>query len=427
MASGPAGAGGGGVTVSQIIATMRPPGANRPGFCLDAADREGTTSSKLSILMQLIIDKNTGAKKRKKRPLQARFDKLSERLSRKRQQQERFRKTIDELTEMSSRLNTEHDRKQLKILIALAERLTTFAGRKSLSDWHREELAAWMRELIAMRIAPLDPQTARRLSDQYEETLAVSLLGMTREEVTEWVRAQEEEVAARQEQEPEKEASGDAEFEELLQDDLFGFDDIPGDDDSDDGFDDPFAETGERDRQTEPLSINQSAWLKRLFRRTAQALHPDRETDPERQRQKLAKMKGLLRARKENDVMGMLALYSEAIGETDISITEGEMHRLCELLQQQIDALEFEKFQYVESHPERSFAHAVLYHHSSKQRARLLQEWCAEMENEAENNRQLLADLRNLTALKAVLCERRDRRRDILLRNLADDIGRAPW
>lgn len=51
--------------------------------------------------MQLILDTKNTSKKRKKSPLQTRFDKLSEQLVRERRQHDRFIKDIDELAETS--------------------------------------------------------------------------------------------------------------------------------------------------------------------------------------------------------------------------------------------------------------------------------------------------------------------------------------
>lgn len=379
--------------------------------------------------MKLILKGKAGSERRAKSSLQARFDKLSEQLTRKRRQQERFRRDIDELAETSQRLNTEHDRKQLDTLILLANKLTTFAGRKSLSHWHRDELLDWMRELILLRIAPLEPQTAERLRVQYEETMA-ALAGMTREQAMERVRAQQEE-AERQARRFHEEEWADAEdLEDFFQDDLFSVDDGPAAPDEREpdewgpgtAHDDPFAGP----EATTASRITDRAWLKRLFRRAAQALHPDREPDPERQRVKLQQMKELLRARKQNDVLSILAIYSEVAGEEDIPVAEAEMEQLCELIEGQLEALEFEGIAYVESHPERSFAHAVLYHSSRKKRAQRLQQWRAELDAEAEGNRQLVSDLRNLTVLKEVLRERHRRRRD-LLDGLEMAFDAGPW
>ena len=364
--------------------------------------------------MQLVLDKNRNQKTPKQSPLQVRFDRLSDQLARKRRQHERFKTDIDELAETSQRLNSEHDRKQLPALIALADKLTTFSGRKSLSDWHRDELLDWLRELILMRIAPLEPETAERLRVQYEETMA-ALSGMTREEAIEQVRAQQEETEHQAQQLYEEQfAEEDEPEEDIFQDDLFGFDDIPPQPEDAEpraGHDNPFADTWPPEEAN--INITDSAWLKGLFRRAAQALHPDRETDPEQRHHKQQQMKELLRARKHNDVMHMLTIYSEAIGEHDIQIAEAEMQTICALLEQQIEELEFEQMEYVESHPERSFAHAVLYASSKKKRAQRLQEWIYQLEIEAAQNGRLVAELRNLTVLKEVLGERFEQRRSM--------------
>lgn len=379
--------------------------------------------------MQLILDKKTSGKKRKKSPLQTRFDKLNEQLQRKRRQHERFKQDIDQLAQQSQRLNAEHDRAQLDVLITLSRKLTSFAGRKSLSNWHRDELLNWLSELILLRITPFEPQIAHDLRVEYEDTMA-RLSGMTREEVAEFVQAQEEEAARRAQQwNAEAEDSND-QAGGWHQDDLFGFDDdelppLSEQADQEGSNFDPFM--GFSDPRESRVNITDSGWLKGLFRRAAQALHPDRETNPEQRLKKQQRMKELLLARKQNDVMTMLSIYSETLGETDILIAETEMETICTLLTQQIEQLELDQMEYVESHPERSFAHAVLYHPSRKQREQLLKEWKKSLAEEANDNRRLVAEMRNLTLLKDALRDRWHRRNSMIQHEMEVMFGFEDW
>jgi hypothetical protein len=61
-------------------------------------------------------------------------------------------------------------------------------------------------------------------------------------------------------------------------------------------------------------TVMDGSWAKDLFRRAAQALHPDREPDPEPRQMKQERMCELLRARKQGDIMAMLSIYSEIPG-----------------------------------------------------------------------------------------------------------------
>lgn len=60
-----------------------------------------------------------------------------------------------------------------------------------------------------------------------------------------------------------------------------------------------------------PLAV-----FKTLFHRVARALHPDKETDPEKRQAKQALMAQLLEARRQNDLMTVFQMYQEHVDET---------------------------------------------------------------------------------------------------------------
>jgi len=97
----------------------------------------------------------------------------------------------------------------------------------------------------------------------------------------------------------------------------------------------------------------QDVWLLKynLFRRAAQALHPDREPDPERRQVKQERMRELLMARKHGDIMVMLTIYGDNVNGRDIVLAEREMTEICDALEHQLDALELEKQAYIYSRP----------------------------------------------------------------------------
>jgi len=372
--------------------------------------------------MHLILDTKRPGKQRKS-PLQARFDKLNKQVARQRRLNERFRQDLDELAETYRHQFLEHNRAQLAVLIALAEKLCTFAGRKSLSDWHRDEIMDWLHELIVLRIAPLQPETAERLHMHYQTSVA-GVFGLSRDEMLERVREQQEEAERlfNEQFDTARFQEQDAATHDTSQDDLFGFHDIPPDPEQaeeDDTFGEDWltAEAGER--------LSDSTWIKNLFRRAAQALHPDREADPEQRRHKQQRMSELLRARRHNDIMTLLTIYSETVGEQDLRVAEGEMNAICGLLEQQLEDLRFEQIAYAESHPERQLVYDCFYHPSKKQREAALNLWKEDLAMEAEQNQRLIGSLRNLTRLKDVLGERHDQRLGFL--DSVRDEPPIPW
>jgi hypothetical protein len=105
------------------------------------------------------------------------------------------------------------------------------------------------------------------------------------------------------------EATDSDHIEDGYQEDLFGFDDFsPGN--ADDCYGEYQAEKRQQaeslNGQDLPVQIMDKDWIKVLFRRAAQNLHPDRESDYEKRRFKEQRLTELLSARKENDVLTML-------------------------------------------------------------------------------------------------------------------------
>jgi hypothetical protein len=348
-----------------------------------------------------LVGKKNGRKQ--KSPLQKRFEKLHKQIERQRRLNERFEKELDELTHSYRHHTHEANLKQLDTLIALATKLTTFAGRKSLSEWQRNEISDWLEDLIIHRITPLAPETGEQLQIKYEESLA-KVLGMTREQLREHIH----ESFANES----REEYNNYVDEEDYQDDMFGFDDIPPDPD------DWFREAGENKQEHcgsfgdwDPRDqVMDSTWIKTLFRRAAQNLHPDREPDPESRRHKQQQLTELLSARKENDVLSILKIYSEALSGQEIQLAEKEMETVCDLLEEQLVKLKHEQTVYITAHPERELVYELLYHRNQKKRRETLKLWQKELEQESAQNQELVGFLRNLNNLKEVLRERKAQR-----------------
>ena len=96
--------------------------------------------------------------KQKKSQWQTRFEKLRSELEKERKKNTRFMVEMDELVVLYQKQVQESDRKQINVLKMLAGKLITFAGRKSLSEWHRDELSDWTREMV-QRIGTIEAET----------------------------------------------------------------------------------------------------------------------------------------------------------------------------------------------------------------------------------------------------------------------------
>ena len=375
----------------------------------------------LSDRMELILDKrNTGG--RRKNRLQERFDRLRSELERERRRDVRFRQDLDELVEIYHRRSIQNDQVVFDDLVALSDKLITFAGRKSLSDWHRIELDEWLRDLIERRIAQVDPEVSERLRSDYREAISRSM-GLSVDELVERFEADYEDFEQAFDERIGAEDAEDGEGDPW-QEDLFGFDDFDPETESFDTGSDANGPDWLYDEEEDDIgrSVMDGSWAKDLFRRAAQALHPDREPDPERRQVKQERMRELLKARKHGDIMAMLTIYSDSVSGADIVLAEQEMTEICDALEHQLEALELERHEHIYSHPVRHMVFELLYHSTKKGRQRRIQEWEQDLKHELAGLRDLVAFLRNLNRLKSVLRDRRDERAAVLAEVLFDDI-----
>lgn len=342
--------------------------------------------------MLVTVKKN---QKKHQSPVQKRFEKLQKKLDRQKRLNQRFQIEMDELTNTFRQHTRETDQKQLDTLIALATKLIEFASRKSLSEWHRNELRDWTEELVMQRIALMAPETAKRLHQKYEESIA-HVVGLSVEEFQKQIREIFED-------------------DKDDQDDIFEYDEFSAE--PSDHHDETYDETYNSDIFGDSVPSTQvmdSAWVKTLFRRTAQTLHPDREPDNEKRHHKQKQLSELLTARKENDLLTMIKIFSETFNGREIQLAEKEMAAICEMLEDQLNDLEFEQHAYALSNPERHLAYELLYHSNKKKRQEAIELWKQNLEQETKQNKELVKSLKNLAILKDVLQERRSQHHEFV-------------
>ena len=368
--------------------------------------------------MELIVDLKAGGGKRK-HPLQERFDKLRKQLETGRRRNARFRQDLDELVEVYNRRSVEHDASVLGELVALSEKLIAFAGRKSLSEWHREDLDDWLRELVEQRVAAVDPSEAERLRLDYREAVARSM-DLSVDELDSYFGVDGREFEDEFDAAEQDEASDTGPWE----DDFFGFDEdeLSGSDGAYAGSDTEAQDFFDVDHAVDPdRTVMDAGWAKSVFRRAAQALHPDREPDPARRKVKEARMRDLLEARKEDDIMTMLTIYGESVSDAELVLGGPELASICDTLEEQLADLESDRQEYIHAHPIRSLVFDLFYHSSKKKRVQSLRDWEQDLKSEATGLRKLIASLRNLTCLKSELVERRDERMTLMADMLIDE------
>ena len=373
--------------------------------------------------MQVTIQ-TTKTPKKKRHQVQARFDKLRERIEHQQRKNAKLSSELDELARWLETQRRELERDVLDESVRLARRLIKFFTRKSLSNWHREELVDWINEMVE-QVGAINAEAGSELHQEFVDAMGV-FFEMDADEMEarfgEYIESEEAEFEL-----------DDDDFDDDVQPDLF--DEF---EDEDDPFaaggpqwryqeDDARAPGGDDGPQTQGADLTSAGWLRSLFRRAAQALHPDRESDPEQRAHKQARMQDLLKARKDGDVLAIMELYAEASGESDMALAEEEMKQACSLMEQKLRHLMREGNDLQFQSPLHTLIYNEFFRMSQKKREQKIKRWEREARAEAKRVARISNELKNLTVLKDHL--RRRREEAILsphdLDNLLDDLLRG--
>ncbi|AOU98674.1 hypothetical protein BI364_12510 [Acidihalobacter yilgarnensis] len=341
--------------------------------------------------------------------LQQRFDKLRKQLQRQEHLKCKLAADLDALVERYQSCLRDADHGHLDPLIRLAERLIEFFSRKSLCSWQREELSDWITETI-QRVQRMDAAAGEQLHARFRASLS-ALLGLSEAEMdaqvaefSEYVEAAFEEAFRSTDSGTKPETSDDPQGD-LFGDEAFTLFDDEGDTDHDWTDTPKDVDSRERTRQ-----LMDGTWARRLFRRAAQALHPDRELDPLQRRHKQTLMQQLLVAREQGDIITLLTLHGEAVGSDELALAETEMAQACELMEIRLEQLREERNGIIHDNPLRSLVYQLFYSTTRKVREQRFKAWEREMRADVQDVAQLYAQLRNLGILKGLLADRREQR-----------------
>jgi len=359
--------------------------------------------------MKLTISTHNN-KKSSHHKLQKRFDKLQKKLLKEKKLMDKMMLQVDLIVNQFNDLNTNLNTQYLEKNEVLALKLIKFCSRKSMARWQREEVQQWFMDING-KIQNVAPELSTQLSDQMEQAHA-DYVGISVEEL----RAKFEEMQ-RYENELDEELFCEPDFDEEsehleknkpsdspFQDDFFS-DDFEQFEEKEGSFtEDPFV-------NTEQPSLMSEQWIRKIFRRTAKELHPDKEQDPIKQKQKQQQMSELLNARKNNDIMTMLMIYNEHVNDSELSFAEDEMNTICLLVEQQIEQLNQEKYHFLYASPYREMMHDLVYNPSSKKQQLNFKTLTDDLELSYQSDVNTIPQLKNLKQLKEVLIEREEQRR----------------
>ena len=310
------------------------------------------------------------------------------------------------------------ERKLGEVLYEAVNRQLDFAQKKSLLKWQRSELSEWidenLSELVAMGM--VDQTLRDKLA-----TLRASELGADidqdsplspAEQLDQFLKDEADEFRKLMEMD-----EGLSDEEEGEQADLF---DIDLDDDED-LSDDELAELLRKVREefegsrhsidAEPPRSQRKdisdAVFKRLFRQTATALHPDKESDELRRQEKHELMSQLLKARKEYDLITILRLHTKhAAVESTLNIADQQ--ELEEILVEYLNQQQQRMDNIVQKSPMHQMAFAEFYDKRPAIVTRRIKAHLKKIEERKAGILFFTTQVKTLKALKEILSERYD-------------------
>jgi len=354
-----------------------------------------------------------------------RFQKLWDEAERVKKQNLELEESLDKLVQ---RMETEVGPIELELghaMRAQIDKLIVFAGRKSLSQWQIHVLDEWiittMDFLHSMGL--VDEALTNNLAQLHAKSLGIDIDANSDISVTEQLKA-----------------GMDAQFAEADfsdEDDLYDFDEDEIEDEEfmqflkekiaqmeQENTDNSERSTGHGNEQNNNESADdvqpQDSELpitvfKKLFHRVARALHPDKETDPEKRQAKQALMSELLDARRQHDLMQVIELYRNHVNDTT-DFNEQELEGLEQVLEQYIDNEHLR----VEEITRKSYKHEIVFHElfsfDPKKTERAIVKRIKQIKTEKKQIESFTASVTSLQKLKPHL----ERRHDELTQHL-------PW
>lgn len=325
-----------------------------------------------------------------------------------------------ELDALVRRVDTEicqAERRMGETIQQVVHRQLDFAQKKSLLKWHRAELDEWiddnLRELSAMGL--IDDSLHNKLAALKAAEMGIKIDPDSDLSAADQLEKHFEEDAAafRKQFEDEEDGLDDT------QADMFGDEDdsLTEDDDLDD--DDLAellrklnAEFGE-DHQFEPPTEEPAAKpvddvvFKRLFRQTAAALHPDKESDEGKRQEKHELMSQLLKARKEYDLITILRLHEEH-AKAESGLDADDEQALEQILVEYLNQQQRRLNEIVQQSPMHHMAFTEFYHKTPATVTRRIKTHLAKIEQKRQGLLAFMTHVKTLKTLKQVLSDRYD-------------------
>ena len=361
--------------------------------------------------MNITISKNAStSKKSKKTDLQKRFDKLLRDLKNRQKANETLKSDLSELYRVYQDRVLPVEQLSLEPYSDLAERLINFFSRKSLAKWQREELSQWIMECIE-HVDSIDSEASDKLYQSYRQGIA-DYLEVDLEEVEAQAKQAEEcldEIFENFDTPTDDAEKANPSEQPGFQEDMFGFSGFESENESVDqnNYEDVFGEGLGQEKQKNKDFLSDK-WLKVMFRRAANALHPDKESDEEKKLEKEILMSQLLTARDQNDIFSLLNIYVQHVDSGTLEIAEESMENLCEQLNNQKKRLDEEKYKIIYENPHYASIYDTFYSKNKKTQNKKIERHLKQVNDSIRDLSQFSTSIRNLKVLKVHLASRYD-------------------
>lgn len=315
----------------------------------------------------------------------------------------------EKLDSLVQRINTEvgDAERSLGETISLAvHRQLDFSEKKSLLKWQRAELTRWTEELLAqlVQMGQLDDTLRNRLALLQANAMGIEIDQSSETGPAEQLRAYMDQQYADQGFD-EMDSPDDQDFQDD-EDDLAELLEQLREQFGDDTDAPPIEEAGVAQKKT---TFDDSVF-KRLFRQTAAALHPDKESDPERQRDKHELMSELLRARKERDLITIVRLHeTHAFAESVLSAADEK--QLEDVLLDYLDQQQARTESIVQRSPMHQWVYEEFYHHNKATVTRRIKAHIRKIDTRRAGFDVFVERVKTLKVLKDILEDRYEQHR----------------
>jgi hypothetical protein len=326
-------------------------------------------------------------------------------------------------------------------MVNLVEFLIPFFGRKSLSEYQREELISWIEStleylrshpfladvdhdalqnkftaaftaFIQVQNVEIDIQQIEKVRMDIEHMFEGNMQ-LTEDEIinlikdpsllNQYIQRMDKEISEDEEDYDNEENNGEHgdPFERFF-DDNFGEDDLQQD----------AAKEASKDAKQKNLDkLFKAGQLNKIYKRLASLLHPDKEQDPAKKEQKHVLMQTLSDARKNKDAFTLLQLYQIHINDGEFSFDPDTLGSMQALLRAKLHRLDDELYAEKSSNELSTLVWRKFSGRSKKQTESNIKIHVANIAEEVQENQLIMQQNQTVAQMKKHLQERLEKNR----------------